>query len=86
MNKNWFVHKYRPTLTSGDNTVVILSDKKSTETLANGVEMQFAGGGENYAFALMKGNHLNVVPVGEVFINTDRVPRDIEGVPIPRLI
>ena len=49
MKRKWFFHKYREAgLTSGGNTVAILSDQKTVETLANGEEYELAGGSETY--------------------------------------
>ena len=78
MKRKWFFHKYREAgLTSGGNTVAILSDQKTVETLANGEEYELAGGSETYVVALFKGDVRGKLTKGELVIETDRVPRDI---------
>ena len=78
MKRKWFFHKYREAgLTSGGNTVAILSNQKTVETLANGEEYELAGGSETYVVALFKGDVTGKLTKGELVIETDRVPRDI---------
>ena len=78
MLRKWFFHKYRDAgLTSGGNTVAILSDQKTVETLANGEEFELAGCSETYVVALFKGDQTDKFTKGELIIETTRVPKDI---------